>query len=196
MISRAWPGKPLESNDIDIFVPDQKTFEQVHAALDLKGYFFYYGNERYNQYSGTHLSKNIQLIKPGKFRENIETLDALLDSFDFTIIQTGFSQETWPHARCNPQGMNDESDLLLRWNRLTDNPFRMFKRAEKYIQKGYEVPLREVLNLLSAWDRLSEDGKQIARDLSASPEAEVPGLYEIWAGTPDEAIEEIFENAE
>jgi hypothetical protein len=119
-------------NDIDIFGLTKEGLDKfVELNLSkVKGYRLVYFNDNLRTYKKGNVK--VQIV----YRE-YETLDSILDSFDFTVCQFMYDGE---RVLCNPDSLLDVYHKRIVINHI-DSLFVLdtFRRVQKYIQRGYSI---------------------------------------------------------
>lgn len=119
-------------SDIDIFgLTEQELDKFVEQNLSSK-----------NGYRQVYFNKNLRTYKKGKVKVQViyreyESLNEILDKFDFTVCQFMYDGEK---IICNPQSILDVNHKRIVINHL--DPLFVFdslRRVQKYIQKGYSI---------------------------------------------------------
>lgn len=118
--------------DVDIFGP---RFSTLRSLLSNQGYALEYKKYNVTYTKGNDVIQGINLYYP--------TIQACLESFDFTICQFGFDGT---NIYTGPTTIRDYADRLLVINKIT-KPLSTLRRLKKYRQQGFQMDLRSILKI-------------------------------------------------
>lgn len=155
----------IPSQDIDIYCKSKEAYESISKRLELNGYFEKRKSEtaRTMEYS---FSGNlpIQLIVPlveGSVVLSSENVEIILKNFDFSIARVGISSETLKteEAICDGNFKEDDEKKLLNIKNI-HCPIAQVYRVSKYMEKGFWLPLNQILKIFKDWDGRDQEYKE------------------------------------
>lgn len=149
---------PAKAKDIDIFFVDSTTLAEVQAELEHKGWMEIRQSEFAITLQRAYFHYPIQLIKPV---EGLDTVQAILDNFDFTICAAAiWAVEDKLHTLAFNTFAYDEVikklHLVRPENTSKLNPLDYLKRIERYVSKGYSCSSAVYIKLLEIWRNYPE----------------------------------------
>ncbi len=132
--------------DIDIFCVTKPSAMEVIKGLESKGFKITFTCPQGELHTMRDDHYEIQVIsKDGCFSGDPESL---IDSFDFTACQFA-SNSDLSAFYTGETSVHDAVNRLLRINKLTF-PAHSMRRSYKYVAKGYEMTMTEVLAMVQA----------------------------------------------
>lgn len=157
--------EPFEARDVDIFCTSQEAYNKLvqifthQEKLKVK---------HESDISITYQTKNneiwkdcpiINLIKPRKKNQLLtygETLETVLENFDFSICKVGILNDKECLADYN--FLEDEKAGKIRICKM-ESPVACLVRLCKYAKKGYKIPATQILDVLQEWDNRGQEYK-------------------------------------
>lgn len=147
---------PLE--DYDVFFRDEESFTRTLNAFTTQGFEVVWkcpmGSLTTLKMKHALRTYKVQLITERFY----PSMEALLDSFDFTVTRFGYDGS---HIYFDRQAYRDARSKTLRIHHLS-YPIATLKRVEKYVKKGYKTTpdfyndlLDDYVGSLGTWDENS-----------------------------------------
>lgn len=132
--------------DVDCFFQSETQRQQFETELLANGAYKKYTNEFNSTFILPSKEKVPQLEVQCIFIQYYPTLQAVLDTFDYTICQFGFDGNT---LICGPFSLYDLARKRLVLHKLTHGPASL-RRALKYASQGYTLCVGAAASLLKA----------------------------------------------
>jgi len=150
--------KPKPCSDIDIYCISIEGYQSIRYRLLNSFFTLQKESEIATSFhcSFTSLLYNIQLIKPivqEGFNTASESINVILDNFDFSITRAGIylDKEYKIKAICDEDfHKNDGENKIIIKN--IHCPLAQIYRVSKYMRKGYTLPTKEALKILMDWE--------------------------------------------
>lgn len=154
----------IPSADIDIYCRDKEAFERISKRLEMNGYFEKRKSETaltmQHSFSGTLPIQLIQPLNEGRVLLASNNVEDILNNFDFSIARVAITLESLQGnlAIADKDFEKDDSKKLLNIRNI-HCPIAQIYRVSKYMEKGFWLPMKQVLEIFKDWDNRDQDYK-------------------------------------
>lgn len=154
----------IPSADIDIYCRDKEAFERISKRLEMNGYFEKRKSETaltmQHSFSGTLPIQLIQPLNEGRVLLASNNVEDILNNFDFSIARVAITLESLQGnlAIADKDFEKDDSKKLLNIRNI-HCPIAQIYRVSKYMEKGFWLPMKQVLEIFKDWDNRDSDYK-------------------------------------
>lgn len=161
----------IPSGDIDIYCKNKDSFDRIANRLETNGYFEHRKSETaltmHHSFNG---SLPVQLIMPlneGHVLLSSENIEEILNNFDFSIARVGITSASLliEQAIADKDFVKDEETKRLNIKNI-HCPIAQIYRVSKYMEKGYWLPMAQILRIFADWDNRDPDYKRKITDVS------------------------------
>lgn len=153
--------------DVDLFCTSVEAYDEVRKALSKMGATQTTSGLLYTTYSVPDMTDPVQLITPAKSKfadpqhYTYGNPIQVISRFDFSVCQFALIPDEDAEEGFvilgSIQGIADERNQFLRIVNDLGNPLRPIMRAQKYIRRGYFMPLSQYVLMFDKWK--SADGE-------------------------------------
>lgn len=154
----------IPSADIDIYCRDKEAFERISKRLEMNGYFEKRKSETaltmQHSFSGTLPIQLIQPLNEGRVLLASNNVEDILNNFDFSIARVAITLESLQGnlAIADKDFEKDDGKKLLNIKNI-HCPIAQIYRVSKYMEKGFWLPMKQVLKIFKDWDNRDSDYK-------------------------------------
>lgn len=154
----------IPSADIDIYCRDKEAFERISKRLEMNGYFEKRKSETaltmQHSFNGSLPIQLIQPLNEGRVLLASNNVEDILSNFDFSIARVAITLESLQVnlAIVDKDFEKDDEKKSLNIKNI-HCPIAQIYRVSKYMEKGFWLPMKQVLEIFKDWDNRDENYK-------------------------------------